>query len=131
MKNNESHNVTIKKLVKESGLEAAPEQFTMNVMARLEQEAVKGYVVYAPLISRKIWGVILVACFSVFVYLGFFAEPETGIFDELNFSLPDFSWLFSNVSFSKTTVYAVGLASILLLVQLYFIKEHYNKQLEQ
>jgi hypothetical protein len=124
----------VDKMLKETSLESPSFNFTNMVMAQVLVTETSQATVYKPLISKWIWYVVFTGIIGLTVYL-IFNEPTTsnGLFEKLNFKrLPSFN--FSNVisrfQFSKTTVYACGLLTVMLFIQIPILKHYINKRLE-
>ncbi|MEE9361328.1 MAG: hypothetical protein V3U92_01880 [Cellulophaga sp.] len=131
----------VKKAVKEIGLEQPSANFMDNLLAKIEvEESADLKIAYTPLISKRIWGLVAVVILGIFGFV-FFNENPTDVtwmyLANLN-GLAEYKvfQLFSDISFadihlSKTFVYGMVILSLLVCVQVlylkkYFIKEYYS-----
>ena len=122
-----------KKYVKEIKEEAPSLDFTFNLMdSILKIEKSKVFKVQ-PLISKKVWLIVL----GVVVAL-FFIPFKTSEKSLLNLPEVDFSFfdkfqmpnLFESISVSNTVLYAVFFFGLMIIAQVVFLKNHFDKKFE-
>lgn len=122
-----------KKYIKEIPSEAPSVNFTANLMQKItELETVKTTITYKPLISKKVW-FLLVAAVLAIIFIPLSSSDESIIsLPEMNLSFMEklnFSGLFENVSISSNLMYlAIGF-SALIFVQIFYLKGHFEKQI--
>lgn len=121
-----------KKYIKESEVEVPSIDFTKNIMDTiLELEDKKKYQ-YTPLISKKIWFVLL-GILGVSIA---FVSKGTSIKElyQLEFlKVPNLNWqvpsLFEQVTISNTFLYAGFFFTLLMYVQIYLLKSRFESKL--
>ncbi|MCK7590013.1 hypothetical protein M0G43_05450 [Subsaxibacter sp. CAU 1640] len=122
------------KVMKKSTLESPSLDFTANVMSQLESSKQSLTTVYKPLITKRVWALIAVVFISFLVYTVFVNKPETSDwFNRINFNemnLDKISNVFSQIKAPKTAAYIVGVFAMMLLVQLTFLKNYFDKRFE-
>lgn len=121
-----------KYIMNEAEVETPSADFLNNVMdsVKLESE-LSSSKVYKPLISKSAWVIITL----VFVALSHFIltgnSQTSTLLSKLDLSffdkLPSFN-LFERIHFSTTFTFTFILFSILVVFQLYVIKNYFNKQ---
>lgn len=124
-----------KKVIKIGSIESPSFNFTNAVMSQVEALGKNQLTVYKPLISKKIWALILISFLLILVYILFFGtqtEPSGWL------STVDFSALTNNsvsnslssFKLSKTVMYAIVLFGIMFCIQIPFLKNHFDKRYE-
>lgn len=124
-----------KKVIKSGALESPSFNFTDAVMSQVKALDKNQLTVYKPLISKKMWALILVSFLSILVYILFFGtqtEPSGWL------STVDFSALTNNsvsnslssFKLSKTVMYTIVLFGIMFCIQIPFLKNHFDKRFE-
>ena len=121
-----------KYIMNEAEVETPSADFLNNVMdsVKLESE-LSSSKVYKPLISKSAWVIITLVfvALSLFILTGNFqtstllSKLDLSFFDKL----PSFN-LFERIHFSTTFTFTFILFSILVVFQLYVIKNYFNKQ---
>ena len=116
-----------KKIIKEAGLEQPSPNFFSNVMEAIESKSASPSIVYQPLISKKMWGILSVLTAVVLVLLIVFPVfSEASWISEV--TLPEqfkFEFNFPELKLSKTAIYGLGFLSLFLL-QIPFLKRQLN-----
>ncbi len=125
----------VDKMMKETSLESPSFNFTDMVMAQVLEAKTSQVTVYKPLISKWIWYAVFASMIGLMVYLTFNdSNPaSTGLFDKLNLkALPslNISKAFENFHYSRTTIYACVLLTVMLFVQIPILKYYMDKKLE-
>lgn len=124
----------VSKMMKEVKLEKTSSDFTSQVMAQVLDIKLSKATVYKPLISKWVWYTILATITVLVIYLSFNnVQASSTWFDAYNFELlPKFSFLklFTSLHFSKTTIYASVLLTLMLFIQIPIIKHIMNRRLE-
>lgn len=123
----------VDRLMKDASLESPSPEFTANLMTKVLATEMDKATVYKPLISKKAWFIISGCIIALAGYLifgtnaqttGWFESPGlNSVNDGILKSLPDFK-------FSGITLYSVILLAVLLLVQITFLKNYFNKRFE-
>lgn len=122
-----------KKYVQEIPLETPSLDFTSNLMQKIgELQPFKSAITYKPLISKKAWFIVFAAIIAV-VLIPFKSSQES-LFNlpELNFSFLEklnFSGLLDNINISNTTLYFAITFSVLVSIQLFYLKGYFEKQI--
>lgn len=122
-----------KKYVKEIPTETPSLDFTSNLMGKINQlQEAKSTIVYKPLISKKGWLVVLAAIVAV-IFIPFQSKEE-GLFTmpEFNLSFLDklsFSGLFDGIQVSNSLLYLAITFSVLIGIQILYLKGHFEKQI--
>jgi len=124
----------IDKMMKETTLESPSLDFTSQVMSQVLKIKTNKAMVYKPLISKWIWYGIFISMLGLMTYLLFNDSAVSGgLFEKYNFgTLPKFrmSNIFSGLHFSRTTLYACVLLTIMLFIQIPILKHHMDKRSE-
>ena len=119
-------------LMKDAGLESPSVDFTSNVMSKVLASKTSEVTVYKPLISKPVFMVIFGCVLTLFIYLMMNGEKqETGWFSHLKSGLFYTNELPAVFKVSKIMVYAVVSTTIIFLVQISFLKNYFDKQLEK
>ena len=130
-----------KYIIKEAQIESPSEDFLDKVMNSVKLESKLSLTkVYQPLISKSAWLLIIMVFFglSIFMLAGnsensnFLSKVATSSFDKIT-SIKVFKSIssiniFENIHFSTTFTYSFVFFSILVMLQLFFIKNYFNKQ---
>lgn len=120
-----------KKYVKEIKGENAPINFTANLMHEIKGLEIKKVIKSSPLISKKVWFLLLAAFVSLF-FIPFKSREEKLVnMPELDFSfLQKFhlSNLFGELSISSTMFYTFLFFGIMIFIQIIYLKNHFNKK---
>jgi len=130
-----------KYIIKEAQIESPSEDFLDKVMNSVKLESKLSLTkVYQPLISKSAWLLIITVFFglSIFMFAGnsensyVFSKIGVSFFDKITSIkvLENISSIniFKNIHFSTTFTYSFIFFSILVMLQLYFIKNYFNKQ---
>ena len=124
----------IDKMMKETTLESPSLDFTSQVMSQVLKIKTSQTTVYKPLISKWVWYGIFISMLGLIAYLSFNSSAVSGgLLEKFNLgTLPKFSMpnLFSGLHFSKTTIYACVLLTLMLFIQIPIIKHVMNRRLE-
>jgi len=131
-------NQKIDKVLKEAfkgiSVEKPSTSFLDDIMSKIEELPQEN--AYKPLISSRVWWGIA-ATIAIFITLSFFTTDNSSVMNLLadrklpEVQVPSFDFnLSSNFTMSKGIIYGVILASVLLLGQIYIIKNRFNKRFE-
>jgi hypothetical protein len=115
----------------EIGLEKPSSSFVNNVMNRVEAPVKSMNVIYKPLITKKMWGFIATCFFGIIVWMLVTTPNESSFLNKLNLNLItniDFNF-FKGVSFSSPIIYGLSVFGLLVLVQIYLLKNNFDKQI--
>lgn len=119
-------------MMKDSVLETPSFDFTSKVMSQVLDAKTSEVYVYKPLISKPIF-IIILGCFILsFIYI--FINKETQTDTLVNYPNFDFIPNFNITSiyiFPKITIYAVVLATLMLFIQISFLKKHFDNQFDK
>ena len=122
-----------KKYLKEIKTESLSKDFTASLMNKIVLENSKSVMNTKALISKKVWVVIFASVLAV-VLIPFKASEKSLItMPKLDFSflekiqIPN---LLENVSVSNTVMYAILFFGLMFMVQVIFLKNHFNKRFE-
>ena len=123
-----------KKVMQSSSIESPSLDFTANIMAKVEVSAINNITVYEPLISKRVWLLILILVIGGMSY-GFFGNGLEGLgwFDNVDLSIISNNKVtdaISGIAFSKTLMYAVGLCGLLFFIQIPMMKYYVEKRFE-
>lgn len=134
MKTNEDKLLTelVDSIMKDSILDSPSSDFTSKVMSKaLETKPNKAFA-YKSLIPKSIFMLYIAYFVTLIIYLLINENNQTN--NWLDFSL--FKSIYTNqitslLSFSKITMYAVVLATSMLLVQIAFLKKYFENQVKE
>ncbi len=116
-----------KKIIKDAGLEQPSSDFFSNVMEAIESETTSASMVFQPLISKKMWMLLIALTAAVLVLLFIFPVfSESSLINPI--TIPEqfkFDFNLPEMKLSKTTIYGVGFLSLFLL-QIPFLKRQLN-----
>ena len=119
------------KYVKEIPQEKPSFDFTASIMQTIAKESTSKVFKTSALISKKGWFVVLtVIVAALFVS---FKETEQSLFNlpELDLSFFDkiqIPNLFESIAVSNTVLYAVLFFGLMIIAQVVFLKNHFNKR---
>ena len=122
-----------KKYVKEIPTETPSLDFTSNLMDKINQlQVAKSSITYKPLISKKGWFIVFAAIIAA-VFIPFQSKEE-GLFTLPEFNLSflekfNFSGLFDSIQVSNSVLYLAITFSILVFVQILYLKGHFERQI--
>lgn len=124
-----------KKVITQNGLESPSQDFTQHVMFQLEGLEHQSVTTYKPLISKAGWLFIILGFIAVVVLVYFTGNGSnaSGWFDTLDFSgVLDIkaSHLFSQLKIPDTLLYPLLFLSLLIWIQVPFLRTYYKKRLQ-
>lgn len=128
--NQEQLEAFVKKYVKEIPLEEPSDDFTNQVMSKIEAQQ-SSLTKYVPLIGWKIWSLVVLVLSALFFIP--FQKSENPIFDKVTLDI----WIksvrdqlpnFSGLSVSDTTSYAFLFFAIMMVIQIYYLKNYFSKR---
>ncbi len=122
----------VEKLMSADSLEKAPEDFTFNVMSKIEALSKSSSTIeYKPLIPKYIWW-ILSAGFVVLIakiILGK-SKTDTSIVERYNLPEVSFNYLENlSVDFSNTLLYASIFLAVMVCIQIPLFKQYFDNRL--
>lgn len=117
-------------IMKDAILESPSSDFTTMVMSSVEITKTNEVFVYKPLIPRSVF-ILFFGCFvTSIIYLLMDGKPQTNSwFNNAIFNSVYNNQITSLFNFSKTTIYSVVLAIIMLFIQISYLKKHFENQL--
>ena len=107
----------IREVFSEIGKMTTKEDFTMNVMNKIEKELIPIHIQYTPIISKSGWAFIATLVLGLFVFVFYMSPESSGILSGLSFQI-DLS-LFSNfihLLFTQITEFLFSSEIVLSLV---------------
>lgn len=121
-----------KKYIKEIEQKQPSFDFTNSIMEAIAKESTSEVFVSKPLISKKVWLLILGAIVGL-LFLP--TNSDKGLFNlpEINFSfvdkiqIPNF---LDGFSVSNSVLYALFFFGFMIIAQVIFLKNHFNKRFE-
>jgi hypothetical protein len=134
MENSEDQNIEklVERMLMNNQIESPSPDFTGNVMSVVYASQKSRKIIYKPIFSKWTWIIIFTGIIAIFIYSFFNLNQQTPLF-EINFSLFKFDRLekfLPNFRISFLTGYVILLAAIAVMVQIFFLKKHFDKQLE-
>ena len=120
-----------KKYIKEVTIETPSVDFTANLMEILQQENAKIYKP-SPLISKKMWSVLVVFLVGSILYVSkgtsvtWMKMPKLDLSYITSIEMPN---LFENITISNTMLYACFFFTLMIFIQVHFLKNHFTKNL--
>lgn len=115
----------VHQLINEAGLENPSAEFFSNVMDKIETQKASQSIAYKPLISVKMWMLLISITIVSIVLLMYFPIINSSSFFQFP-SLSSLSFKLPEIHLSKTAIYGIGFLS-LFLIQIPFLK----KQIDQ
>ncbi|PRZ28120.1 hypothetical protein [Flavobacterium granuli] len=123
-----------KKVIKKATLESPSFDFTAQIMTQLNELKQSEATIYKPLISKTAWFVIFIGFVILVGYAIIGAQPQPPSyfdFSNLNVLLEHkITASLFQFTFSKIVLYALTLLSVMVLVQVSFLKAYFNKRYE-
>lgn len=119
-------------IMKDSVLETPSSDFTTKVMSQVLTQKTSDVYVYKPLISKQVFIIIFGSFILLFMYL--FSNGGIQNDNLINYKYFNFFQninLMSLYNFPKITIYAVVLATLMLFIQISFLKKHFDNQLDK
>ncbi|MBK8610579.1 MAG: hypothetical protein IPL84_11725 [Chitinophagaceae bacterium] len=119
------------KLMKDLPLEKPTVNFTANVMSLLEAKS--SATAYKPLISKRAWFILFTALTALFIFLFFNGDAEAGVWsrqlglDKINYNAFDG---FSGFKLSTVSMYSLAAGTLMILIQLSFLKKYFSSRLK-
>lgn len=134
MENSEDQNIEklIERILMNSEIESPSADFTRHVMSSVYASQKSRKIIYQPIFSKRTWFIIFTGIIAIFIYSFLNLNQQTPSF-EINFSLFKLDRLekfLSNFRISFLTGYVILLAAIAVMVQVFFLKKYFDKQLE-
>ncbi len=107
----------IREVFSEIGKMAPKEDFTMNVMTKIEKDLVPVHIQYTPIINKSGWGFIAAVVLALFFFILYMSPESTGILSSLSFQidLSPFS-SFIHLLFTQTTEFLFSSEIVLSLI---------------
>ena len=123
-----------KKVIQEGSIESPSFNFTDSVMSQVLELNISHATVYKPLISKNTWFLILAVLISVIDYTAYFGgqSESASWLSQINFDVFSNNGISNLLSFnvSKTFTYAVVSLAIMVGVQVFFLKNHFNQRFQ-
>ncbi len=134
MKANEDKQIEklVDHIMKDTIVESPSIDFTSKVMSKILAPKTSNVTVYKPLIPRSVFIAFFGCIATFFIYLFINGEKqENSWLNHLKFSLFHNNELSSLFKVSNVMLYAVVSTTIMLLLQISFLKNHFDKQFEK
>ncbi len=119
------------KMMKETSVENPSANFTASLMVQVEAAEISRPIVYKPLISKTAWVLIFIAVAGLTGYV----ITNSQEFSLQGVIMPDLQTVTENMmrnltayKFSTISLYASGLLTIMLFVQISLLKNLFNKR---
>ncbi len=128
MKTNEDKNLEklVDTIMKDSKIETPSIDFTAKVMAQVVASNKSEVYVYKPLISKPVFLLI----FGCFIALMLFLEPQKDSWiNHLNIEKFHNSSITTLFNFSKFAIYSTTVGTLMLLIQISYLKKYFDKSL--
>ena len=135
MKENENKHIEylIEDVMKQTALESPSFSFTANVMQQVNSNSKSTLTLYKPLISKTGWFAILISVLALMLSIVFTGNSQKGdLFYEVDLSVLsnlNLFNLFSETTFSYTTLYALLFFGIMVCIQIPLLKNYFDKRL--
>lgn len=120
------------RLFKETTLESPSMDFTAHVMSQVDVIAESDVTIYKPLISKRVWIVIIMAIIGLFSYVIFGNTAESEFLNSLDLTVVSDTKLaniLSGFSFSKTILYAAAMFALMFAIQVTMLKGYFDRRL--
>ena len=122
----------VDKMMTSSTLESPSADFTSQILSKIEVLQQSKATVYQPLISKRVWALIVVVCVAFLVYVFYTSSTESSnwftTIDFSKFTNNRVSESFSDYTFSKTMMYAIILLSVMVFIQIPLLKNYFEKR---
>ena len=128
-KSDEYYENLVDKVMAESALQKPSADFTSKIMSQVLVIEKTKSIVYKPLISKPVWGVIF-GCLIVFIGYVVFGGDKA-MTSDLSLSALyylEIDNLIPVVEFSKNTSYAVLIVVLMILIQIPLLKNYHDKR---
>lgn len=134
MENKEDKNIEklVEQMMLNTSIESPSVDFTQTVMSEVLALGKSKSLVYQPIISRHNWLIIFTGIIALFIYCYFNSETISPGFN-LNFTflhLDKLEKVFQSVQISSMTGNVILLATIMVLIQIFFLKKYLDKRFE-
>ena len=119
-------------LMGEIDVDTPSEDFLANVMESIELEVeVETVTTYKPLIPKSVWGLMIILFLALIVYVITGSTVNHYLIEALDLKVINDIFeidLFKNIHFSKIFTFSFILFSAFVVIQLFVIKNYFNKQ---
>ncbi len=134
MKANEDKQIEklVDSIMKDNMIESPSIDFTSKVMSKVLASKTSNVTLYKPLIPKSVFIAFFGCIIILFIYLLISGvKQENSWFSQIKFDFLYNNGLSSLFKVSKVMLYAVVSTTIMLLVQISFLKNYFNKQFEK
>ncbi|QCX01327.1 hypothetical protein FGM00_14860 [Aggregatimonas sangjinii] len=131
-KDNKKLEELVDKLMRETVLETPSADFTSKVLSQVDSIATSEVTTYRPLISKSVWIGLCALLVGTVIYSFFNTTAEPNWFETVDFSVFTNSGIgnqLSDLVSSKAMFYAAILFASMFVVQISFLKNHFNRRL--
>lgn len=119
-------------VMKDSVLETPSIDFAAKVMSQVQTTKNNEVYLYKPLISKYLFILVFGSFIVLFIYLSLYGESQTDSwYNNLNFKTVYNYRSALPFNLTKGTIYSVVIATLMLLIQISFLKKHFNNQLDK
>lgn len=131
----ERENKYIEKLIdsvmKDAPIERPSFDFTSTIMSKVESLSKSQTTVYQPLISKTVWGFLLVSAICLILFFAF-GQPQSESWFTFDYSSLNLkvSQIIGGINPSNATFYGLLFLAIMLLVQIPILKRYFDSRLE-
>jgi hypothetical protein len=135
MKNKEDKNIEnlVENLMAETSVENPSIEFTAKVMSGIFAVEKNKVFMYKPVISKRIWFIILGGIVALFTFL-IFNTPLTFTGNNLNLTFLTFDRFLKSLSIfqiSSMTANVILVATIMVFIQIFLLKNYLNKRFQK
>ncbi|MGB4844665.1 MAG: hypothetical protein WBP16_09380 [Ferruginibacter sp.] len=136
MKVNKDKNLErfVDKLMKKASPESPSTEFTAKLMMEVHKTEMDKVTVYKPLISKRTWFIIFGSISALALYVIFNTDTQTGSWltsFDLGIVSNGLSESLRVFKFSTITFYAVALLTVMLFVQITYLRNYFDKRVEE
>lgn len=123
----------VDKLMEKASLETPSLDFTATVMSKVLAVSNSSVTTYKALISKRVWFIILAGIIALVVYIISTSKVETtGWLASINLSFLSENLLsktLSEIQYSSITIYAVLSLATMFCIQIWILKNYFDKRL--
>ncbi|RNC84931.1 MAG: hypothetical protein ED556_10135 [Winogradskyella sp.] len=120
----------IDRLMADDTLDKPSVDFTNAIVEKLEVKS--RITAYKPLISKKVWGVVIISLIALLIYVFLNqGESDSRVSELLNLSQIKLNPLNDlNFTFPKKLMYAMVVLAVMIGLQVTFLKSYVNKRIQ-
>ncbi|WP_040282683.1 hypothetical protein [Psychroserpens damuponensis] len=128
-----------RKVMGKSAVESPSFDFTNRVMSQITSLSTSSATTYVPLISKTVWGLIIVLFVALTVFLGFVTSHRQTTHEKSSWldrlaleSISNYEFInpLAHLHLSQTTLYGIVLFAFMFSIQIPVLKHYFNKRFE-